>query len=518
MARKRASAAGSRKANGSAHGLALAEVATRIDSALAAIGALPEDVLQEATSAAELSLAIEDAGWVRLGGLETGGISEELRRKTVARSRAYWHLDPVARHVVRLWTVYSVGTGLSYKAREPGQQAELDAFFQDPRNRRVLSPLGQQKSSRKLLTDGELPFALFPFKDGLVVRRIDPLQITRVLTDPEDSERVLFYKREVQTANGRKRTTYLRDWLEAEEDDLPAVIDPDTRKIVNEEAEDEPLVYFVSFEDMDARGNGLLQPALDWLRELRKFLETRVAFSQALMRYAWKLRAKGGKTAVDDLRAKLASSLTSNFTQGEKNPAAAPGSTFIENMAAELVGLPRESGAAGARSDADLYKLQIASGTGIFLHYLGDPSTGNLATATAMELPMLKQFESYQQLWTSVYADFCQIALALKRKASREKPAFVDIDWPPIVQRDLPQVAEATSQLFTALPGLQQPEVLQIILLALGVNNVDEVVKRVLAAAPRETAPADAEKLAQALKETKETFERVLAEAAGAGH
>ena len=47
----------------------------------------------------------------------------------------------------------------------------------------------------------------------------------------------------------------------------------------------------------------------------------------------------------------------------------------------------------------------IGSG-GIFEHYLaGDASTGNLATATAMELPMQKLFEYSQELWRDVFSD-----------------------------------------------------------------------------------------------------------------
>jgi hypothetical protein len=62
------------------------------------------------------------------------------------------------------------------------------------------------------------------------------------------------------------------------------------------------------------------------------------------------------------------------------------GATWIENQAMELSALPRDTGAANARDDSDLLRLMIAAGTGIMLHCLGDPSTGNLATATGLEM------------------------------------------------------------------------------------------------------------------------------------
>jgi hypothetical protein len=44
-----------------------------------------------------------------------------------------------------------------------------------------------------------------------------------------------------------------------------------------------------------------------------------------------------------------------------------------------------------------MFRQMAGIGANIFEHYLGNPLTGNLATATAMELPMLKMFEFEQQ-------------------------------------------------------------------------------------------------------------------------
>src|SRR5262249_1607457 len=129
-----------------------------------------------------------------------------------------------------------------------------------------------------------------------------------------------------------------------------------------------------------------------------------------------------------------------------------------------------------ARSDGDQLKLMHCAGTGIMLHYYGDPSTGNLATATAMELPMLKMFGSYQQLWIDAYRDIFSIVLD---EDIDEEPSEIDIDLPPILADDLQKLGQFISQVSGVFPELKVPEVLQMLLISLGVNNVNEVMKSI---------------------------------------
>jgi hypothetical protein len=92
-------------------------------------------------------------------------------------------------------------------------QTVLDAFWKNPLNRGLFSAQGIRKSSHRLLVDGEVFLALAGDPPTVVVRRIDPLEITRLLTDPEDSERVVFFRRDYQDATGGNvRTDYYRAW------------------------------------------------------------------------------------------------------------------------------------------------------------------------------------------------------------------------------------------------------------------------------------------------------------------
>jgi hypothetical protein len=82
----------------------------------------------------------------------------------------------------------------------------------------------------------------------------------------------------------------------------------------------------------------------------------------------------------------------------------------------------------------------IAAGSGIFEHYFGDPSTGNLATARSMELPMVKKFEDRQRLFESVFGKMFQRVIDAGIQAGTlpaDVDRTVDINFPPIVPDDV---------------------------------------------------------------------------------
>ncbi|KKL10172.1 hypothetical protein LCGC14_2558520, partial [marine sediment metagenome] len=149
--------------------------------------------------------------------------------------------------------------------------------------------------------------------------------------------------------------------------------------------------------------------------------------------------------------------------------------------------------------------LMVCSAVNIMLHYFGDPSTGNLATATAMELPMLKAFLAYQTLWTGVYEDLDTIVLD---QAEFKGDRFVDRDWPPIIEADISVLATAISAFAQAMPALMaQPEVMQRVLTALRINNPQEIIQRIQGAQPAPPASAEAAaQLAVALRAFRESL------------
>lgn len=492
--------------------------------------------LREAFTRAELELALDDRGWERASftGITGRELDTPTRQFMTSKSRTYWQRDPLAKQAVRLWTDYSVGDTLSYKAKlkrdaaadpnandvpvakeagivpfkKPGQevpastkspeplapkappqpqapkeqtdeatQKKLLAFFSHPRNRRMLNADGRRKMSNQLLIDGDLFLAFFDLGDTKGIRRIDPLQIVEIISDPEDEDHVLAYKRVIRLKSGKEQILYYGDWALDEEGKALAEQqrDRDNKMVTLEE---DVVVYHKPFDSIARFGNGLLSSGIDWTREHRRFMEARVAITQALSKFAWKATVQGGQSVINSLKTRLESSLVSGPSQQERKPQNAPGATWLQNKAMELAPMPRVTGGTEAKDDSNNLKLMFCAAVGIMLHYFGDPSTGNLATATAMELPMLKQFGAYQTSWTETWRDIFTIVLD-EDINDFEARAEIDIDLPPIIMEDLTKMAQFITAVAAVFPEIKIPEILQKILAAFGVNNIDEVMKSI---------------------------------------
>jgi hypothetical protein len=450
------------------------------------LSTVPE--LSESFSRADIELALDDKGWLntsKLSGLATED-EDQVRIMNVAKSRLYWRKDPLSKQSVRIWTDYSLGTGITFQSEDAGIQDKINAFVKDRRNRAVMSSRGQRKSSKKVLIDGEVYFVIFTGDDGSkVIRWVDPMQITDIITDPQDSEHILGYRRKIpaRMIGGQsfpEKVIYYADWTSDETDRSLAEQQTfyGSEKVV---FQDDAVVYHAPFDDIGKRGNGLLFPVIDWTREHRRFMEARVAITQALSKYAFKLTAKGGEKSLNAIKAKLQSTYASTAASvTEKNPQQAPGGTWAQNQALDLAAAPRATGGSDAKNDGDQLKLMVCAGTGVFLHYYGDPSTGNLATATAMELPMQKMFESYQEFWKDVYKDiFTIVCDENSRDGIDEQVDDLDITitLPPIVHDDLTALGQGLNSIAALWPEIaESDEIFSEVLASMEVPNINEVL------------------------------------------
>jgi hypothetical protein len=436
---------------------------------------IPE--IQEGFSRADIELAIDDQGYERFGGSyrNVTELDQSSRTSIISKSRFYWQHDPLAHQAVRLWTDYGVGTGISFNCKDKTVMAKLTKFCRQ--NARMTGTQGQQRSSKKLLIDGDIFFAIFGAEgQDKEIRYIDPMQIDQIMSDPDDDEKILAYKRVVNpVGGGAPKTYYYADW-EASEEDIASLTEPNSKKPIT--VEENVVVYHIPFDGIYKHGNGLLNTSVDWSREHRRMMTARVAIVQALAKFAWKSTVKGGQATLNKLKTRIESSMVASGLSGgaERNPSPAPASTWFQNEGVDMAPMPRATGAGDAKVDSDNLKLMVCAGTNTALHYYGDPSTGNLAIGTAMELPMLKSFTGYQELWKDAWRDIFAIVLDEKPE---DEPAVIDIDLPPILESDLQKLGTYLTQLAGVFPEMKIPEVLQNALIAMGVNNIEDVMKTI---------------------------------------
>lgn len=443
--------------------------------------------LAEGMAPSDFALALEDRGWIKLGATLDGDAPWLQRRLGVLKARMYWLLDPHASAAIRTWTNYTLGSGMTFKAQDAGLQAQLQAFWDEPKNRFMTSAEGQRRLNRRLLVDGEIFFAIFntagggtdPDNDGdvdptILIRKVDCTQITELITDPEDQESVWAYRRVYSLPNGERRNLYYRDWAN-QDADLSLARDSDNNTI---EPEQDVVMYHLGFDVIHQRGNSLFSSALPWMQALRQFMEDRIAITAGLAKIIRKVTFKGGKAQATKVATAMQQQGTTPTGQAyvPPIPVRQAAQTIMNNDAVTIDDMPRQTGAGDARQDFKNLRLMICGGVGMTEPYFGDAESGNLATATAMELPMLKQFESHQQLIGDAWRDIFGIVANFTDPERVE----VDVDFPPIINKDVLTTVQGIAAAVLAFPSLAQPEVLSMTLTVLGVNNVDDVMERVL--------------------------------------
>ena len=426
---------------------------------------LPEfnEILREAVKSVEDDLKIEDQGWILLGGATINWevLTDAERKAAVTKSRLYAVKDPLAKQSIRLWTDYTFGTGMSSRAKDKGAAKILDAFWENPLNKNVLSARGQRKCSDKVLIDGEIFFAIFLGPKGeATIRAIDPFEITEIIVNEDDKEDVHYYRREWYTPYKQMR----KEWYRSDTN-LKDVPTKDSGGVEIRATED-AIIYHFAYNSISQRGNPLLLPVLDWIKLYRRFLASRAAVMLALARFAWKNKIKGGEAAVNQVKAQY----------DESDPDA--GSMAFENMGADLQPIKTDSGAKNANQDGRMLKLQIAAGTGWPEQYFGDISIGNLATAKTVELPVMKMIQSYQSIWSDTYDDIDKLILDAAGISPEKRE--IDRDFPAITPEDAGMVAESLAALIPIFPSFaNSTDVMQQALMAIGITNTNDALEAI---------------------------------------
>jgi len=449
-----------------------------------------EEIMEEATKSVEKMLSLEDEGWVNFS-KTSNIISESQRINTVETARIYSVQDPLARQAINLWINYTFGSGVYVRAKEEAAQKILDVFWDDKDNRKSLSVEGQRKSGSNLLIDGELFIVLFLSPGKVVLRQINPLEIVEIITNPEDIEDVKFYKRVWTNQLSESKTSYYRDINNPKGESAQ----DSTGKTITEH--EEALIFHVTFNASGQRGNSLLTPALDWIKQYRKFMASRIAITLAMAKFVWKLKQKGGQNAVNTAKTKF----------DDTTPQS--GSMLIGNMGSDMQPIKADTGASNAYQDARLLRLQVCAAVGIPEQYLtGDIAIGNFATSKTVELPLLKQFQAYQQLWADVYKTIIEVVFE-HNKVSEDKRE-VDFDFPEIAPTDTQRLLAAITGLGNIMPELVKTrDVKQIILSNIGIadpnatlDSMDETDKET----DKETESNPNAKLIKALQGFKESI------------
>lgn len=382
-----------------------------------------------------------------------GGNEQDLqavkRRKLVQQSRVAWQQDAQLGAAVDLMNNFTLGRGVPRpQANDPKVQQVIDEAWKDEDNQLVLTSYAAQMAlGTDLALQSNLFILIFTGKDGKVKLGIlDHDSVENVVRDPENRRKILYY------VARRKHIKW--DWT----NDKPA-FDEDMTKV-----KDNQVIYYQHWRNEASTGAGSpsadklgkgkvyhvainrtgemafghprMHRVLRWANAFNSLMESRVDAAKAAAAFMMKRKVKGTPNQVRKMATQVLSKSgelgratgggvdDTGYLAGPKG-----GSILTENEGVEHESFKLDSGSAGANVDGQMIRSQISAGTGFPQHYLGDIGSANLATATSMELPVLKGVESTQETYEQLFRWFIDRVIEEAVEAGKLTEELDDEEW-----------------------------------------------------------------------------------------
>lgn len=493
-----------------------------MQEAITDVGDCFRDLLSDRTDLQETIVELENQlneyGWLLLSHNPSElDFSREGLDNIIKLSRLFWIKNPTIKHAVEIQNLYVWAQGWSIKAPDATIDEVVQAFIADRANQATISSYVARKAlERTRRVDGNVFFVFFvnPDTGRVVVRTIRVDEVREVIRNPQDRTEVRFYKRIWRDAGseaklGGEHVAYYPDWrylreCEIAEESPSAAGLPEGATVLW----DNP-VYHLKAEHLDGMDFGIPETyvSLDWARAHKECLEDFKKTVKALSKWAWTLKGGGGQAAVDAAVSKLNTMLAS-FSSDLSTQVPQCGKTFVGGKDVEIEAVD----VSNAYVPTDTFRpLLRNAGIGMGLPETiasGDVSSGNQATATTLDRPTELQFLDCQIMWGETFVDLCTIALEYAAKAPGRSTVrfrgydattgemllgdgvatgrlgrFVNVDFPPILQRDVAEWISAFVRLITLGNWPIQilddvPTILRLGLTALRVDNVEEIIEK----------------------------------------
>lgn len=489
------------------------------------------EYLQE--SLAELELALDDEGWLRIALQGEREFTRAGLAKIISLARLMWLKNPLVQRAVNVRGYYVWGQGVTIRAKDDQVNTVVQRMLADRGNRAELfGARARLVKEQTLATDGNLFLVLLanPITGHLKIRSVPVDEIVDIHTNPDDRRDPWFYERRWTETRLNQHGTrelvtehvaYYPDW-QYQPRQRPATLGG--RRIVW----DQPI-YHVKVGGLDGMRFGVPETyaVLDWARAYKGFLEDWASLAKSLSRFAWRLTTNPKKLTA--AKEKLSTRLSTTQVP-DTNPAPTAGSAFIGDSGATLDAIPK-TGAQTSAEDGKGLRLMVAAGMDLPDTILsGDPDQGNLATASTLDRPTELAMVTRQQLWAEVIADIATFAVTRSIDATQGRltgtvtvdadgleeihldgdlDPTVEVTFPPVLEQDAAKqigaiVTAATLDGKTNAGTIPERELARMLLVTLGEDHVDELLDQL--DTERETAAEEGvtESFIAALRELRE--------------
>lgn len=375
------------------------------------------------------SRELEDLSWQALnnsGGVDRQDPRPEQRLRLVERARTAWRHDPQAGAVTSLMNDFVLGRGIPVpRCKDELVQKVVDDLFADPDNKRVLTTFGSQVALNTDLTlqDNLYVLAFDDGKDGKFKLGLLQHDLVRgVVRDPENYLRILYYVAREETYEwdfqsdapkpnlGQPKSVYYEAYgaveeAEAERNEAPSSANMQPLQKPPPEKLRRGKVYHVAMNRTTEMAFGFPEFArsIRWMSAQNDLLAARVDMAKAVASLIMKRKIKGSPTQLARTAAKYLSresplAAVQGMTGGPIPAGPAPASMVEENENSTLEPFNLDSRAGNAQMDVRMIGGQVSAAHRFPRSYLGDQMAGSLATATSLELPVLRAVEARQEV------------------------------------------------------------------------------------------------------------------------
>ena len=353
--------------------------------ARALFGDYIDDQIRQAASA--VSVRIDDSpGWDRLSG---GGPADRPwaeKYSDLEDTLEAWRKNFFVRRLVTLTRSYAVSGGIAIASPLADAQSFIETFWYHPKNH-INDRLGP--ICDELTRCGEVFPILFTNPvDGISYLRFVPAaRINTIETDPDDYETELRYG-QIQEASAEPKWWYGIGHKRAFQTTYNKL---------------EPLMlHFAVNRPIGAtRGESDLLPVLPWARRYSEWLKDRVRINRIRTRQALLQLKIADPSLVEHKRQQIRTD----------NPIEA--GIYVSGPDEEIIAHDLNINSADAKQDGLAFRLAIATGGNVGLHYMGEGETVNYATAREMGEPTARFFAERQDQLVSILKT--TIAVAYRR-------------------------------------------------------------------------------------------------------
>lgn len=394
----------------------------------AALGGLREAMPSNAYGAfGDIELALQNVDWRREIGLSWMEFSRWGVQQIILMSRLYYIKQHSIRRAIDVIAAYVFGRGVEVSSSDPDANDALNEFHED--NRETFGPSAMLAAQRSKSMDGNLFWVFFPDAQDtgkVKCRRLDATEIQEVITDPDDADREILYRRvysakTFDVSTGSSTIKAQTCWYPALNVPKPAGASDTIGG--NPVYWDRPVYHRKS--GAIAKWNfGVPEtyPALEWAKTGARYMQSCATLAASHAQIAWDITTKGGQGAIAGIKNQMGSTVNAQGQQAawDTNPSAVDGSSTVHGPGTEWK-MVNSRGQGLDPKEGLTYNIPIGNSFSIPPTWLGDMETANLSTATTLDRPTELGMRARQIEWEEDRAVMGKYALTVAAGAPNSK-------------------------------------------------------------------------------------------------